>query len=75
MSSSYVLRAAAMNTTTSEPDVVELSRDQARTIFDERTRRLVGMPLQEFEQRYAAGTLNLDDPDVFSLIMQLPIAR
>jgi hypothetical protein len=67
--------AAPMNTTASEPDVVELSRDQARTILDERTRRLAGMPLQEFEQHYAAGTLNLDDPDVFSLIMQLPIAR
>ena len=64
-----------MNTTTSEPDVVELSRDQARMMLDERTRRLVGMPLSEFEQRYAAGTLNLGDPDVFSLIMQLPIAR
>jgi hypothetical protein len=33
------------------------------------------MPLDEFERRYEAGTLDLDNPDVFSLVMQLPFAR
>lgn len=63
-----------MNAITSEPGVYELSRDEGRRMLDERTRRILRMPLEEFERRYEAGTLDLDDPDVFSLVMQLPLA-
>lgn len=64
-----------MNAITSEPGVCELSRDEGRRILDERTRRLLRMPLDEFEGRYEAGTLDLGNADVFSLVMQLPLAR
>jgi hypothetical protein len=64
-----------MNAITSEPGVYELTREEGRKMLDERTRRILGMPLDEFERRYEAGTLDLDNPDVFSLVMQLPFAR
>ena len=63
-----------MNAITSEPGVYELSRDEGRRLLDERTRRILRMPLDEFEHRYEAGTLDFGDPDVFSLVMQLPLA-
>jgi hypothetical protein len=68
-------RRQAMCPITARGGVVELTRDQARRTLDERTRRIARMPLSEFERRYEAGTLNLDDPDIFSLVMQLPLAR
>jgi len=64
-----------MNPITSEPGVVELSRQEGREMLDERTRRELGMTLDEFEAAYDAGTLDLDQPVVEHLVMLLPFAR
>jgi hypothetical protein len=64
-----------MSPLTADGGVVELTREEGRRMLDERIRRVLSMPLEEFERRYEAGTLDLDNPDVFSLIMQLPFAR
>jgi hypothetical protein len=64
-----------MNPITSEPGVVELTRDEGRKMLDERTRRELGMTLAEFEAAYDAGTLDLDRPEVEHLVMLLPFAR
>jgi hypothetical protein len=64
-----------MNPITSEPGVVELSREEGRKMLDERTRRELGMTLKEFEAAYDADTLDLDDPAVEHLVMLLPFAR
>jgi len=60
---------------TSEPGVVELTRDEGRRMLDERTRREIGMSLEEFEAAYDAGTLDMDRDDVIGLVMLLPFAR
>jgi len=52
-----------MNPITSEPGVVELSRQEGREMLD------------EFEAAYDAGTLDLDQPVVEHLVMLLPFAR
>jgi hypothetical protein len=64
-----------MNAITSEPGVVELTREEGRAMLDERTHRELGMSLEEFEAAYGAGTLDLDRDDVIGLIMPLPFAR
>jgi hypothetical protein len=64
-----------MNAITSEPGVVELSRDEGRKMLDERTRRILHMTLEEFEAAYEAGTLDLNDAMVSHLVMLLPFAR
>jgi hypothetical protein len=64
-----------MNAITTEPGVIALTRAEGRKVLGERTRRILGMSLAEFERRYDTGTLDLDNPDVFSLVMQLPLAR
>ncbi|MGO9080449.1 MAG: hypothetical protein ACLQDY_15630 [Streptosporangiaceae bacterium] len=64
-----------MTTETSVPGVVELSRDEGRKMLDERTRRVLGMSLEEFEAAYDAGTLDLDRSDVIGLTLLLPFAR
>lgn len=68
-------REAGMSPVTADGGVVELTRDEGREMLDERTRRLLGMPLEEFQRRYETGTLDLGNPDAFSLVMQLPFAR
>ena len=64
-----------MNPITSEPGVVELSREEGREMLDERTRRELGMTLEEFEAAYDAGKLDLSQSDVIGLVMLLPFAR
>ena len=64
-----------MTPITSEPGVVELTREEGRRMLDERTRQVLGMSLEEFEAAYEAGTLDLDRSDVIGLIMLLPFAR
>ncbi len=64
-----------MNPITSEPGVVELSREEGREMLDERTRRELGMTLEEFEAAYDAGTLDMNRPEVEHLVMLLPFAR
>jgi hypothetical protein len=64
-----------MNAITSEPDVVELTRAEGRAMLGERTRRELGMSLEEFEAAYDAGTLDTERDDVIGLIMLLPFAR
>jgi hypothetical protein len=66
---------ATMNPITSEPGIVELTREESREMLDERTRRELGMTLEEFEAAYDAGTLDRDRSDVIGLIMLLPFAR
>ena len=64
-----------MNAITSEPGVVELTRDEGRRMLDERTRKLLGISLEEFEREYDAGALDLGRSDVIGLVMLLPFAR
>lgn len=64
-----------MSPITAEPGVVELDQAEGRAMLDERTRRLLGISLEEFEARYEADELDLDNPDVLHLIMLLPFAR
>jgi len=64
-----------MNAITSEPGVVELTREEGRRMLDERTRRMLGMTLEEFEAAYDGGTLDLERPEVEHLITLLPFAR
>jgi hypothetical protein len=63
-----------MSPITADGGVVELTREEGRAMLDERTRRLLGMTLEEFEAIYKAGTLP-DTPEVEHLIMLLPFAR
>jgi hypothetical protein len=64
-----------MNAITSEPGVVELTRDEGRKMLDERTRRMLGVTLAEFEAAYDAGQLDMTRPEVEHLVMLLPFAR
>ncbi len=64
-----------MNAITSEPGVVELTREEGRRMLDERTRRELGMSLDEFEAAYDAGTLDMERDAVIGLVMLLPFAR
>jgi hypothetical protein len=64
-----------MNAITSEPGVVELTRDEGRKMLDERTRRILGVTLEEFEAAYDAGTLDMERDEVIGLVMLLPFAR
>ncbi len=64
-----------MNAITPEPGVMELTREEGREMLDERTRRMLGMTLQEFEAAYDAGTLDMERPEVQHLVMLLPFAR
>lgn len=66
---------AAMSPITAEPGVVELDRHDGREFLDRKIRAQLGMTLEQFEAAYDAGTLDLDDPDVFHLVMLLPFAR
>jgi hypothetical protein len=63
-----------MSPLTADGSVVELTREEGRQMLDERTRRLLGMPLEDFEALYEAGTLP-DTPEVEHLVMLLPLAR
>jgi hypothetical protein len=65
----------ALSPITAEPGVVELTRDEGRHMLDERTRRELGMTLNEFEAAYDAGTLDMNRSDVIGLVMLLPFAR
>lgn len=64
-----------MNAITSEPGVIELSREEGRKMLGERTRRMIGMTLEEFETAYDTGTLDMERPEVEHLVMLLPFAR
>jgi hypothetical protein len=57
------------------PAVVELTREQGREMLGERTLRMLGMSLAEFEAAYAAGSLDVGDPVVEHLEMLLPFTR
>jgi hypothetical protein len=60
-----------MSPITADGSVVELTCEEGREMLDERTRRLLGMTLEELEALYDAGTL----PEVEHLVMLLPFAR
>ena len=57
------------------PAVAELSREEGRAMLGERTHRMLGMTLPEFEAAYDAGALDVSDPVVEHLEMLLPFAR
>jgi hypothetical protein len=65
----------AVNAITTEPGVVELTRDEGRAMLDERVRRVLDMTLGDFEAAYEAGTLDLSRSDVIGLVLLLPFAR
>jgi len=64
-----------VNAITTEPGVVELTRDEGRAMLDERVRRVLGMGLAHFEAAYDAGTLDMGRSDVIGLVLLLPFAR
>ena len=64
-----------MSPITADGGVVELTREEGRAMLDERTRRELGMTLEEFEAAHRAGTLDMSDSDVIGLVMLLPFAR
>jgi hypothetical protein len=64
-----------MTPITSEPGVVELSREEGRQMLDKRTRRELGMSIEEFEAAYNAGELDLSRSAVIGPVMLLPFAR
>jgi hypothetical protein len=60
---------------TTEPGISELDQEDGRVLLEERTQKLLGLSLDEFEAAYDAGTLDLDSRAVRHLIMLLPFAR
>jgi hypothetical protein len=60
---------------TSEPGITQLDQEDGRRLLDDRTRRQLGMSLEDFERAYDRGELNLDSRVVRHLIMLLPFAR
>jgi len=54
---------------------VTLSREQGREMLAERVQRHLGMSLEDFEDAYYAGRLDLEAPHVAHLAMLLPFAR
>ncbi len=64
-----------MTSITNEPGVVELTQEEGRDLVDREARRVLGVGVDEFLTRYDAGELNLDDEDVFALVMLIPFAR
>ena len=68
-------REDAVNAITSEPGVIELTREEGRAMLEERVRRVLGISLDEFEAAHDSGTLDLSRSDVIGLLMLLPFAR
>ena len=64
-----------MSPITADGGVVELTREEGRAMLDERTRRELGMTLEQFEAAYDAATLDMAQSDVIGLVMLLPFAR
>ena len=64
-----------MNAITSEPGVLQLTREEGRKMLNERTRRELGMTIEQFEAAYDAGTLDMEQEAVIGLVMLLPFAR
>jgi hypothetical protein len=60
---------------TADGGVVELTREEGRAMLGERTRRELGMTLEQFEAAYDAGTLDMARSDVIGLVMLMPFAR
>ena len=55
----------------------ELTREQARRLFDRQARKYLDMSGEEFVQKWKAGKFNgqSDSPDVIRLALMLPFAR
>jgi hypothetical protein len=53
----------------------ELTREQARELFDRRARAELNMSGEEFIRAWEAGELDPDDDHVIALWMILPFAR
>ena len=64
-----------MNAITTEPGVVELTREEGRAMLEQRVRRVLGISLEEFEAAHDAGTLDMSRSDIIGLVMLLPFAR
>ncbi len=64
-----------MNAITTEPGVIELTRDEGRAMLDQRVRRVLGISLGDFEAAYDVGTLDMSRSDVIGLVLLLPFAR
>ena len=64
-----------MTPITAEPGVSELSRDEGRKLVDPRSRQLLGLSVDDFENCYESGKLDLSDPKVQRVAILLPFAR
>jgi len=62
---------------TKQNGVRYLTHEQARRLFDQRARELLGMSGEEFVQLYERGELDsrLEEPAVRRLEMLLPLGR
>ncbi|HEX5199733.1 hypothetical protein ACFQS1_28195 [Paractinoplanes rhizophilus] len=65
-----------MSSKTDQSDVVELTPEQGRELFDRRARKLLGITGDEFLARWDSGDfMNSDDPKVSSLAVLIPFTR
>jgi hypothetical protein len=64
-----------MTSITSEPGVLELTREEGRDLVDRESKRVLGIGVDEFLDRYDAGELNQNDEDILALVMLIPFAR
>lgn len=55
------------------PEIIELSVEQGREMFDRQARKTLGMSGEEFLQRWDAGEFtDPDQPDLIDLIFLIP---
>jgi hypothetical protein len=61
--------------TNPEPHVVQLDHEQGRALVDRRSRRTLGIGVDEFLAAYDDGRLDLNRRDVQDLALLIPFAR
>jgi hypothetical protein len=66
-----------MTTRTQKPQIQELTKEQARRMFDRESRRYAKMPGKEFIKKWEAGQFNgkSDAPEIMRVAMLLPFGR
>jgi hypothetical protein len=61
-----------LNEEQDEAQVVELTPEEGRSLFDREAQRLLGVGGEEFVTRYEAGEYGDDDPRIMRVAMLLP---
>lgn len=68
-------RERLMNEITGVPGAYTLSQDEGRKLLDERLQDQLHITLDEFERKYDADELDLEDSLVRHFVLLLPFAR